>query len=71
MLKDVEECQKILKNVKRHSNFKNVTDGWMDGRTDLPTNRARCRVACTQLKTKQQKKKNRFLLTQTNKSFIE
>ena len=32
--------------------FKNVTDGPTDRHTNLPTNTARCRVACPQLKTK-------------------
>ena len=41
-----KKVKKMLKSVKKRSEFKNV----MDGQTEGPTDRARCRVACTRLK---------------------
>ena len=42
----------MLKHVKKHQTIKNVEIFVTDGGTDGPTNRPRCRVACTRLKKK-------------------
>ena len=52
MLKNVIKCYKMLINVKNVQNLEmRLTDG--------PTDRARCRVACTRLKIEERKKNRR------------